>query len=444
MGIGDVVGNIADGVKGAVTDPVKAVAGAFGVGDPSGNDHGSSNWAAWGHPEIRSMLDQTVNPGNIDEVARLWGTQGPALQHIITSCTTDLQRIVSNGWRGQSAGAATASLAPINDWAGSVHGAAGDTTQLMSASGSAAGQAKATVPAAPSHNWAESLGTTMLLGPAGGMIDAVGQHHAQEQSRAEAVRIMTNVYSAPINESRAAVPTYPQLADPTVQRPDPAPIGGPSPGPSRSGPGLPVGGDPVPGGYPASRQLPPSSAGLQGISSPGGARYPNTVGPPSVSSQGAGPQFPGAGPGAGAAAAAADVPIMAPMAGGGAIDDFERAPRAGRGAVPGRAGLPGGLGGRANLSERAGGGAGFGPRGSSAAAAQAAEARPGAGLGGGAAAGRGGAGDMPMGGMGAGRGRDEDAEHRRPSYLIEMDDVFNDGRKVAPPVIGEAPPEYYR
>lgn len=70
----------------------------------------------------------------------------------------------------------------------------------------------------------------------------------------------------------------------------------------------------------------------------------------------------------------------------------------------------------------------------------------GAGLGrGGAAAasGRTGVGDHLMAPMGGGRGKDgEDTEHRRPSYLIEMDDVFTDGRKVAPPVIGEDPPEH--
>ncbi|HEX2297926.1 MAG TPA: hypothetical protein VHH34_05315 [Pseudonocardiaceae bacterium] len=63
------------------------------------------------------------------------------------------------------------------------------------------------------------------------------------------------------------------------------------------------------------------------------------------------------------------------------------------------------------------------------------------------AAGRGGAGasGVPLAGAGAGRGRGgEDDEHRRPSYLVDTDDIFGDGRKVAPPVIGEDPPEYYR
>ena len=59
----------------------------------------------------------------------------------------------------------------------------------------------------------------------------------------------------------------------------------------------------------------------------------------------------------------------------------------------------------------------------------------------GLAGGRGGLGDL-MSPVGGGRGNGgEDSEHRRPSYLIEMDDIFTDGRKVAPPVIGEEPRE---
>ncbi|APU12196.1 MULTISPECIES: hypothetical protein [Actinoalloteichus] len=60
----------------------------------------------------------------------------------------------------------------------------------------------------------------------------------------------------------------------------------------------------------------------------------------------------------------------------------------------------------------------------------------------------GGAGGMPGGGVAGGGGAggrnsegDEDKEHKRADYLIEMDDIFTDGTKVAPPVFGdEAPP----
>ncbi|HEY0639843.1 MAG TPA: hypothetical protein VGD67_19535, partial [Pseudonocardiaceae bacterium] len=53
-----------------------------------------------------------------------------------------------------------------------------------------------------------------------------------------------------------------------------------------------------------------------------------------------------------------------------------------------------------------------------------------------------GAGGLPVGGAGA-QG-EEDREHKRPSYLVESEDVWGDGSLVAPPVIGEAPPEHYR
>ncbi|MGH3770909.1 MAG: hypothetical protein ACRDRW_05870 [Pseudonocardiaceae bacterium] len=48
----------------------------------------------------------------------------------------------------------------------------------------------------------------------------------------------------------------------------------------------------------------------------------------------------------------------------------------------------------------------------------------------------------PMVGGGQGRG-EQDTEHRRPSYLIETEDIWGDGSRVAPPVIGEDPPEYH-
>ncbi|PZS18689.1 MAG: hypothetical protein DLM60_11630 [Pseudonocardiales bacterium] len=140
-----------------------------------------------------------------------------------------------------------------------------------------------------------------------------------------------------------------------------------------------------------------------------------------------------------AAAAAAGVPIMAPIA----ESRIRRALAPGGGARLGSAGAGGGhpgggvqMGGEQRLSERASTAktAEFGPR-PSGAVAEAAQGRMGRGAG---------AGDL-MAPMGAGRGKDgEDSEHRRPSYLIEMEDIFTDGRKVAPAVIGADPPEQDR
>jgi PPE-repeat protein len=136
-----------------VDGAIGIVAGLLGLGGPSGNDHGSSNWAAWGHPEIRSMLDTSVDPGDIGDAAAAWRDQGRNTADVLTGFTRDLNGIVTGGWRGAAADAATAALAPIDQWSTSVAETADRTTQLMDASGSSVAQAKASVPPPKSHDW---------------------------------------------------------------------------------------------------------------------------------------------------------------------------------------------------------------------------------------------------------------------------------------------------
>jgi len=420
--------------------PWDVVADVFGLGEANGNDHGSSNWAAWGHQEICSMLDISVDPGDIGDAARAWSDQARNDADIVTGLARDLQQIVSGGWRGASAEAAITALGPINDWVASVARVGDHTTALMDASGFSAGQAKAAVPPAISHDWGQSLRSFALAGPVGVVIDAVAQDQAQSEAHAEAVRIMNNVYSAPINDHRTEVPIYPQLTDPTLLLPEPSPGIGPAPGAGQLGGGASAPGGGVAGIHASHSQL--ATAHLQGVASGGAAGSADFSGGSIVPGHTTGPrQLPGGQVAAGAAAAS--VPIMAPIAGGG---EARQARRAG-GVLPGvgRAG-----GGHADSGGRAAGGSGrtgsaaeFGPR-RSVVATGIAEGRVGAGLGLGAnaaAAGRVGVGDL-MAPLGGGRDKDgEDTQHRRPSYLIEMEDVFTDGRKVAPPVIGEDPPE---
>jgi hypothetical protein len=95
-------------------------------------------------------------------------------------------------------------------------------------------------------------------------------------------------------------------------------------------------------------------------------------------------------------------------------------------------GGPGNLAGFGDEAHGQRGGAGpggFGPGGVDPDGRAGLAGRPGAA---GAAAGYG-----PMGAGGT-RG-EEDAEHRRPDYLVETEDVWGDGTRVAPPVIGERP-----
>jgi hypothetical protein len=385
----------------------------------------SVNWAAWEHQAICSMLDTSVDPGDIGDGVGAWRDQGKNTRDVLTGLAPDLNRIVSGGWRGGSADRAINALGPIDQWSASVAETMEHITALMDASGSSAAQAKTTVPPPKSFDWGEWWHSFTTDGLAGIVDDAVAQEKAQSEAHAEAVRIMTNVYSAPINDYVAAVPTYPQLVDPTLQPPEQPPKPGPAPGPGYPGAGAPG------GGHVAHPPSAPTT--LQGVTSDGAGpalHGGGQVAPDQTTRQ---PQHVG---GQVAAAAAADVPMMAPIVGG----ESRRARTAGGGVQFGDS-YPGG-GGQVSGIGRVGTGhvAEFGPRPSSATA----ESRMGAGLGRGASdmrAGRAGAGEMmaPMGG-GLGKGG-ADSEHRRPSYLIEMDDVFTDGRKVAPAVIGEDLPE---
>jgi hypothetical protein len=426
------------------------VADALGFG-PSGNDHASSDWAAWGHEEICSMLETSVDPADIDDAARAWRDQGRHADDLVTGLTRDLQAIVFDGWRGASADAALTALGPINQWSANQADAVERTTGLMDDSASSTAQAKSAVPPPVSHDWSESLRSFGIGGGVGVFVDAVAQEQQKVDAHAEAVRVMATVYSAPINDHQAAVPTYPQLTDPTVQPavqpPDTGPVSGTlysAPGgaatgaaatgrtgtgahiASESGGGSAHGGDHV--AYP-----PPTAATLQSVVGDPASQHGAQVAPDQAvrRSQNVGGQV-------AAAAAAAGVPIMAPIV----ESRIRRALAPGGGVRVGGAGAGSGhpsgashlssshLSGEGQLSARASTGntTEFGPRPTGAAAeiGRGASTR---------------AGDL-MAPMGAGRGKDgEDSEHRRPSYLIEMDDIFTDGRKVAPAVIGADPPE---
>ncbi|MBB4910029.1 hypothetical protein [Actinophytocola algeriensis] len=140
-------------------------------------------------------------------------------------------------------------------------------------------------------------------------------------------------------------------------------------------------------------------------------------------------------------------PSFGPNGGGGDGRGGGRSfgPGGGRGFGPGGSGMggpgsgPGGAGSGGPGSGARGLGSGFGP-GGAAAAAEGGAGRGGGmgGPGGGAGGGRG----MGGGGMGGGGRRGEgedDAEHERPSFLVEPDphETFGTSEVTAPPVIGE-------
>ena len=471
--VGDAARSVYDGVTGTV-------ASVFGS-DPSGNDGGSSVWEAWGHPELYSMVRDTVSPGDIQEGAAAYHQVGTRIRESFDGFVGDLEGIVQGGWRGQSAEAATGALAPLRDWSGQLSAAVGQTGEVMGASGESAEQARRDVPEPVDFNAAQTLrsaGSGLLSGgPAGALLgggmDAVAQERAQDEARAEAVRVMNTSYSPPLLEGRDSVPEYPRPINPTTVAPEAPPIGGPSLNPGGPGGPEPSGGGSaggLGGGSTGGQSYQPYQQPGGGVSSPAAS----SSGPVGTGGQAApgglgGSQPPGGGP---AGAGGPVSPGMAPVAGGfGGTGSGQARPGA-------RAGGAGGAGGAMRGGGSRGGGSaggGFGPRGSGGGGSAAggpggSGQRPswssgggssggGGGQGGGgqgaggaaAAAGRAGGGAgrgaaMPFGALGAGRGPGgEDSEHQR-KILIEADRDAIVGQldAVAPPVIGEDPDVYQR
>jgi hypothetical protein len=216
----------------------------------------------------------------------------------------------------------------------------------------------------------------------------------------------------------------------------PAP-GGTRPGPGGSGPrpGIPgVPGGTGPGGTRPGGPTPGTRPGLPGV--PGGpGTGPGTGGPGAGTRPGA-PGTPGGGgahPGRGGA-----TPGRGGLPGGGTsrLMPGNLGAGMGEGAANRTAGrLPGGFGSAEHGVGRAGGGFGAGSDG------HGVTGRGGAA--GGTLRGGVGAGGSSFGPMGGRADGDDDIEHRSPDYLVETEDIFRSGELVAPPVIGEALPDYY-
>jgi PPE family len=202
----------------------------------------------------------------------------------------------------------------------------------------------------------------------------------------------------------------------------------------------------VPGGSPTA----PTSGGQVPAPAPTGP-YPGSVAPTSPAGSSAPGQYqpggvplrPGttgsypAGGGAGRGRpgdSAAAPPVVPGGQGGGSSGRGGFGGQGGSSGFGGHGAFGAGPGGGDSARGGAAGKGGFnalGPEGGTAAGrAAAAGMRPGGGA----------QGSGAFGPMGAASGpREEDGEHRRPDYLVETEDVWGDGTRVAPPVIGDRP-----
>jgi len=399
---------------------------------PAGNiPH--TNARSYEHPELKQMIDGST-AAQVNELGEMWVGLGNDIMNFGAS----LERTATSSeaiWEGKAGRAARNMLSGLAQWSQNTGQGVQYMGTTMRVQAEAADQAKTNMPDPVPYSpavYQEQINSTInpfewwqILGDAREQAD---RHNAAHE---EAIRV-TETYSTALHGTNGAMPAFtppPEFGSGdtglTPGTPTPGGAGGGAGG-AGGGAGGAGGGSGGSGGGGVSpgpgEWTPPSTPGQVAPSVPG----------PGVPGPGVPVLPPGVGPGGGGATG---VPGYLPAAGLGGAGAGGRGPTIGGG--------------------RAGGGDGFGPRGSGSnplgrggfGATDAAERVAGAGGAGkavGGTAGRGlGAGGFPMAGAGRGQGA-EDTEHRRPSYLMETEDIWGDGRKVAPPVIGEDPPEYYR
>jgi hypothetical protein len=412
------------------------------------------------HPELKAMID-AAQPGDAYSLGSDWIELGDKMKTFAESMR-GIANSTTARWEGMAGNAARGALMSLADWSSTTGGGIQTMSSNVDGQSIAASVAQSSMPEPVEYNAAEyqaRINSTNDPAEWAQIIsDAYEQYNAHIEAERQAQQVATT-YGQSLRETATTMPAFtppptfgegynppnskiggepvitntggqlppggtpnvpPGTGGPTPGGPNPVPVPpgprpaptppqqpGPIPGPNPPGP-RPPGPGPNPGPYPPG-PYPPGP-------------YPPPTGPGRPGPGGSG--RPG-GPGSGSGGSGAG--------GRGGAGGFG----AGRGFGPGGAGFgPGGAGSGA-------GGAGAGGRGMGglgAAAGMADDAVAGRGGAAGRGAGAGAFGPM----AGAGAGRDEDKEHRRPSYLVESEDVWGDGTLVAPPVIGEAPPEHYR
>lgn len=400
------------------------------------------NWGGFDHAQIYSTNQDSIDQGKVGEVAQVWIEFAKELRGRGENYATDVQRIVEGGWEGEAANTAKEVGKPASDWMRASADAFEVTGNNLNAAGEAAGQARNMVDQPDGYSVGRGVAASIPFGPAGAGLDALGQMEEREQAEKAAQETMGRVYSPTLTQVDSNMPQY-TGPDGSTKEPPAAtqPAGtdwGTGPGANGVGPGTGGGigggtGGGIGGGI-GGGGLPGGGYGSGGTGGFGGGAgsYPGS--PSGSGSQWSGPAYgPGTGGvpggpgglGSGGSGAGAGGGLAGGIGGLGAGG----AGGAGRGA--GGLGAGGGAGRGAGTSGvGAGGRAGVGGTGAGAGAGAAGGAR-------GAGAGRGGMGGG-MGGAGQRGQSGEDAEHERPSWLEEHDDIWmNDMPKTAPPVLGE-------
>jgi PPE family len=402
--------------------------------------HPNANYSGLPHDELKKLVTTNVNPGVAYKAGDEWKQLAGQLREAAITLDAAINGSQSH-WEGAAADLARAHLAKVRDWSA-------DTAEFFNATGTAmhdqvdaAAKAKADMPdpinfdPVKMFEQAASNPISMIALPA----EMYLTYNASNDAKDKAVKVV-QTRDASMQQASASIPAFtppPDISDGGTTNTSVA-----SAGPVGSGSGVAAyQGHSGGGSYGGGGSYNAGNSGYQPVHQGvgGGSGYtPNPVGGTTSGTRVAGYDPGTGGPGY-------NNPNYTNTTGG-------NSPYGPGGGGPGGIGGfgPGGAGG-------AGGGAGYrGGSASSAASSSSSAGRPGAGAstgaggsaaeGAGARGGMGSAGAGGQSGMGGAGGRggkkEEDKEHKRPTFLVETDDVFGDGQMVAPTVIGENPAGY--
>ncbi|MBK1784360.1 hypothetical protein JHE00_08465 [Prauserella sp. ASG 168] len=409
-----------------------------------------ANYPGVEHQEMSRYVTENLDAGQITEVS----TAYHELHSMFSEFATQLKDAVGKSqheWEGSAADQAHGYFDSLSTWADGNSSNAQLASEVMYQQSEAATTAKNSMPEEVPFDWKTEMAKwggnpfTMV----DSMNSSIETYQRNQEAHSEAARVMTQ-YD---NDLYGAASKQPVFAEPpkfgvgsgegTGLKPPGTGINMPGNGGTEasgfSGGSVPGGGT-VPGaggggsygsgggsiGGGGSSVPTPLPAGNVTGSTPRGTN-PSGYRPPTATP----PRMPSRGGGNNGLNGMGAMP-MGPMGGGGmgGAGGSDYSSKLGRGGAGGFG--PGGSGSGAGAAPGASSGAaktGMGPMGSGAAApgAAAAAGGRGAGMAGG------------MGGAGRGGKGEDDAEHQRPTYLVEgdPDEVFGTDMRTAPPVIGE-------
>jgi hypothetical protein len=188
----------------------------YGTDPTSIND--VDNWQSWSHPQIKSMADN-LNSGGMHATGDGWATAGAGMRSDFHTFQADMSQLITSKWEGEAASAAQSSVSAYSQQGEGVASAAEYMGTKVHEAASGAEQTRAMVPEPVNFSVKEAIAAS-ILNPFAGAADIQKQKNVQSEAHAQAVAVMTSVFTPVYQQSDAGVPSF--VPAPSAPNGDPA------------------------------------------------------------------------------------------------------------------------------------------------------------------------------------------------------------------------------